>query len=163
MKGHCQKKPISGKNGSAKQRSFGFGRVPNGYESKCKTWGTTDLSLFLVFTIQLLGYSILTHTQIWTARMGLKAVCASAQPGKKTASRSRGANKQQHLERPAGASALFELRLSRTPNLQEFHWKSHGPGQRRLHRRATPRSIRRPGQLAKHVIHSGRWIPITSW
>ena len=35
-----------------------------GYESKCKTWGTTDLSLFLVFTIQLLGYSILTHTHM---------------------------------------------------------------------------------------------------
>ena len=36
----------------------------SGYESKCKTWGTTNLSLFLVFTIQLLGYSILTHTQV---------------------------------------------------------------------------------------------------
>ena len=35
-----------------------------GYESKCKTWGTTDLSLFLVLTIQLLGYLILTHTHM---------------------------------------------------------------------------------------------------
>ena len=39
----------------------------------------------------------LARFQIWTARMGLKAACASAQPGKKTASRSRGANKQQQF------------------------------------------------------------------
>ena len=36
-----------------------------GYESKCKTWGTTDFSLFLAFIIPLLGYSILTHTQLF--------------------------------------------------------------------------------------------------
>ena len=35
-----------------------------GYESKCKTWGTTDFSLFLAFIIPLLGYSILTHTHL---------------------------------------------------------------------------------------------------
>lgn len=62
MKGHYQKKPISGKNGSAKQRPFGFGTVPN-----------------------------------LDSENGLKAACTLAQPGKKTASRSRGANKQQQF------------------------------------------------------------------
>ena len=38
--------------------------ITNGYGSKLKTIGTTDVSLFWILTIQLLGYQLLTHTQM---------------------------------------------------------------------------------------------------
>ena len=40
-------------------------------QTKLKTWGATDFSWFLVFTIQFLGYPILTHTPRY-ARANIK-------------------------------------------------------------------------------------------
>ena len=38
--------------------------ITNGYGSKLKTIGTTDVSIFWILTIQLLRYQLLTHTQM---------------------------------------------------------------------------------------------------
>lgn len=92
MKGHCQKKPISGKNGSAKQRSFGFGTVPN-----------------------------------LDSENGLEGSLCIGSTRKEDSKQEQRCQQAATVQRPAGASALFELRLNRKSrsytycNLQEFH------------------------------------------
>ena len=46
------------------QVGWEFSHCPRGYGSKLKTIGTTDVSLFWILTIQLLGYQLLTHTHV---------------------------------------------------------------------------------------------------